>query len=112
MAWIKLRRFSWITKPRTDGFPVVDTIKSVASPTQLPVDMSDLILTNALATTVSRPILYDATLHELRLLGSYLSQAPYEHLGLRESFREPGAAPGPRACPHPRNPPHRTTSKP
>jgi hypothetical protein len=84
MARINLRRFSWTIKSGADGLPVVDKIKSVANPAQLLVDMSDLILTNALATTVSRPVLYDATAHELRLLGSYLYQAPNEQLRLRD----------------------------
>jgi hypothetical protein len=88
VAWIKLRRFEWTTRLDAGGFPVVDTIESVSRPAQLSVDLSDLILTNALATTVSRPVIYDATQHELRLLGSYLHQPPYGQLCVREkSFR-------------------------
>lgn len=84
MPWIKLRQFSWTTRPGSDGYPEVESIKEVADPAQLPVDLSDLILTNALATTVTRPVLYAATLHELRLLGSYLFQARGQQLRVRE----------------------------
>jgi hypothetical protein len=84
MTWATIRQFAWTTKTSANGVPEVANIALVSDRCQLLVDLSDVILTNAFATTVDRPTLYDATLHELRLLGSYLHQEPDGQIQLQE----------------------------
>jgi hypothetical protein len=83
MAWVSLRKFSWTTKTNVYGLPEVRDIKQISDRRKLPIDLSDVITTNALATTVSRPTAYRATLHELRLIGSYLNHGPGQQARLR-----------------------------
>jgi hypothetical protein len=85
MAWVMLRRFQWTAKTNAHGVTEVTGITQLPGLRRLPVNLSDVISTNALATPVHRPILYKATLHELRLVGSYLQHDGNQHIRLLES---------------------------
>lgn len=88
MAWVTLRQFTWTTRRNKRGVLEVDVITPVPGRRKLTVELSDVIWTNALATIVPGPALYDATQNEVRLLGSYLHHAPRQPIQLHEkAFR-------------------------
>lgn len=85
MTWITLRKFAWTTKSNRHGSPEVAKIRKLHGESRLTVDISDVIISCALATPANRPVLYEATLHELRLLGSYLLQDAGQRIFLHDS---------------------------
>lgn len=83
MDWITLRRFVWKERTNAVGTPEVIDITQLAGPRRLPIDFSDVIYTNALATPVLHSVRYKAAQHELRLLGSYLRHGLGRTIGVR-----------------------------